>query len=110
MPPLDAFLWACFGSGAAFVVLRDVHLERGGFLPKRFKKLDYLLNRLLLAGVAGGLSVALAPASPIQAVYFGVTAPVVVRAWMEHKRLSTGHRTSLPENASGDGSAAGPNR
>ena len=87
MSHLEQFTWACFGSAAAFVVLRDFHFERRGLLPKRFRRSGYLLNRLLLAGVAGGLGMALAPSSAIQAVYFGVTAPLVVRAWMERRQL-----------------------
>jgi len=88
MSPQEQFLWAFLGSIATLLVVADRHFANGPSLPKRFRSPGFLVNRLLLAVVAGVLSIALDPAAPIQAVYFGITAPLLVRGWMEGRIFS----------------------
>jgi len=87
MSILEQFLWAVLGSILPQLVVLDRHFLRRPELPRRFRSRTYLLIRSALAVASGLLAVAFDPTAPLQAIYIGVTAPLLVQGMLDRASL-----------------------
>jgi hypothetical protein len=93
MHPIDAFLWGSLGSFAIEIVSIVQTYQKLGRAPARYRSFWFWAARTALVGIAGGLSVAFNPASPMVAIYIGVAAPLILER-LASTPLNDG--TSLP--------------
>ncbi|WP_235532778.1 hypothetical protein [Sphingomonas sp. Leaf412] len=61
-----------------------------GDLPSRYRKIPYLIVRMILAFSSGAIAVALDAANPLTAFYLGASAPIVL------DKLAQGALPTLP--------------
>jgi hypothetical protein len=73
-----AFLWGSFGSLATEIVAIMKTYRQYGRLPKRYRSVWFWIARSTLIGIAGGLTVAFGPASPLHAIYIGMATPLIL--------------------------------
>lgn len=73
------YLYGVLGSGlveiAAFV--KSV-ADNEGELPSRYKKLPYIITRLIFPCAAGAVPFAFEATKPLVAVYLGASAPIII--------------------------------
>lgn len=88
MSPLHQFVWGLTGSVAILVVAVNRSLSRRARLPLHYRLPSYWANRGALMLVAGLVAVAFDVSTPLQAMWVGATAPLVVEAWMHRSHSS----------------------
>ncbi len=99
MLPREAFLWGFVGSiGIEVVVAYQAISTNQGRLPVRFKRIPYIVVRLLLGMMAGGLAVAYQTQGPLLAVHVGAATPLILQTFA---RVIPGGRILSPEERDG---------
>jgi hypothetical protein len=78
MTPIVAFSWGALGSLATEILTILKVYQRLGPLPARYQSFWFWMARVALIGIAGGLTVAFAPTSALQAIYIGIAAPLIL--------------------------------
>jgi hypothetical protein len=79
---LATFGWGCLGSGAVEIVhfCHALRISRSHDIPLLYRSTAYLVGRVALVLVAGGIATASEITRPIQAVAIGAGAPQLVLA------------------------------
>lgn len=55
---LDAFFWGALGSIAVELFRIDSYFRKRGAAPARYRNKKYIIGRILLAAVGGGMAIA----------------------------------------------------
>lgn len=81
MTPLSVFLWGMLGSISIEIVnaYNAINLN-GGDLPPKYGKLPFVIVRILLSFMAGGLAVAYNIQQPLLAINIGAATPLILQS------------------------------
>ena len=91
MDPLAQFVWGFAGSAAYEIIRLKRACKSGRCIPKYFRGARYWLISLLVAAVAGTLSLAAQAPTPLLAMQLGVATPVIINRWSK-ERPASDHR------------------
>lgn len=80
MPAREIFLWGLLGSLAIEVVAAYQAINANhGRLPVRYRRLPFLVVRIFLSLVAGGLAVAYEIQNALLAMHVGAATPLILQ-------------------------------
>jgi hypothetical protein len=79
MSPLTMFFAGVLGSVAA-ELLRVFQTYSSGRLPRRYREIGFWLVRATIAVMSGGVAVAFNAQSALQALYIGLSVPLVLNS------------------------------
>lgn len=83
------FLWGFAGSMAVEIIKLHESWDGTGHVPRKYKNLQFLFVRFLVACVGGGLAYAYGiEANPLLAANVGASAPVIIHKFKAGERVS----------------------
>lgn len=80
MTPVEMFLWGVGGSIAVELIELQIHYNKERPFPEKYRKIGFWIIRILIAIMAGGLSLAYNVDTPILAINIGAATPLILQA------------------------------